>query len=78
MDSAKKHKRRKPGGCALVPFENFSLYIYFINLGGAKWTFPQLYIRFAGKGMEGIGRFWGIDKILGFSIFENYPQFVSP
>ena len=67
IDSAQNTKGASLEGCALVPFGNFTLYIYFINLGGVKWTFCRLYICFAGKGMRGIGWVWGIDKNLSFS-----------
>jgi hypothetical protein len=66
MDSAQNTKGASLEAAPLVPFGNFSLYIYFINLDGGKWTFCELYIRFAGKGMGGSGCFWGIDKIWDF------------
>jgi hypothetical protein len=69
MDSAQNTKGASLEAAPLVPFGNFSLYIYFINLGRVKWTFCELYIRFAGKGMGGIGCFWGIDKNWGFRRF---------
>ena len=65
-DSAQNTKGASLEAAPLVPFGNFSLYIYFINLDGVKWTFCELYIRFAGKGMGGIGCFLGIDKIWVF------------
>lgn len=50
----------------MVPFRNFSLYIYFINLDQANRKISGKYICFVRNGIDGIESLLPIDNILAF------------
>src|SRR5271165_4532881 len=65
MSSAQNTKGASLEAAPLVPFRNFSLYLYFINLDQVNRKFWQKYIWFAGMGIGRIECFYPLDKNLG-------------
>jgi hypothetical protein len=57
---------RKTKNAAFLGAAVFStLYIYFSNLGGVKWTFAEKYIYWGSSDLRENGTIWGLDKISG-------------